>query len=68
MIEIDKDTVQSAADIYVHLRKEGMLISQADILIAGVAKSRNLVLVTNNVSHFDRIPELEIENWHTNYI
>lgn len=68
VIEIDKDTVQSAADIYVHLRKEGMLISQADILIAGVAKSKNLVLVTNNVSHFDRIPELEIENWHTKYI
>jgi len=52
----------------MHLRKEGMLISQADILIAGVAKSNNLVLVTNNVSHFDRIPELEIENWNTKYI
>jgi tRNA(fMet)-specific endonuclease VapC len=32
-------------------------------LIAGIAKSRGLVLVTNNVSHFERVPGLIVENW-----
>lgn len=68
VIEIDKDIVQSAVNIYVHLRQEGMLISQADILIAGTAKSKNLALITNNVSHFERIPDLAIENWHKDVI
>jgi tRNA(fMet)-specific endonuclease VapC len=44
---------------------KGTPISQADILIAGIAKSKNLFLVTNNIAHFERIPDLVIENWHT---
>ncbi len=27
------------------------------------AKSENMILVTNNVREFERVPELEIENW-----
>jgi tRNA(fMet)-specific endonuclease VapC len=64
LIGIDKEAVRSAANIYAYLLQEGLIISQADILIAGIAKSKNLVLVTNNISHFERIPELVIENWH----
>ena len=63
VIGIDEGAIQTAADIYVYLRREGELISQADILIAGIAKSRNLVLVTNNVAHLERIPGLIVENW-----
>ena len=65
LVEMDKGAVHSATDIYVYLRQEGILISQADILIAGISKSKNLVLITNNVAHFERIPDLVIENWHT---
>jgi tRNA(fMet)-specific endonuclease VapC len=35
----------------------------ADIMIAAVALSNNLILVTNNEKHFNRIPDLNIENW-----
>jgi tRNA(fMet)-specific endonuclease VapC len=65
LIEIDKEAVRFAANIYVYLRQEGILISQADMLIAGIAISRDLILITNNVAHFGRIPGLVIENWHT---
>lgn len=51
-------------DLICETKLEGILIPQADILIAGIAKSNNLVLVTNNVAHFERIPNLAIENWH----
>lgn len=63
VIGLNEEAIQTAADIYVYLRRKGELISQADILIAGIAKSNNLVLVTNNVSHFERIPGLIVENW-----
>lgn len=33
------------------------------MLIAGHARAENLVLVTNNVKEFERVPDLEIENW-----
>jgi tRNA(fMet)-specific endonuclease VapC len=53
-----------AADIYAELYARGQLISDADILIAATALEHNLVLVTNNLDHFNRIPVLRINNWH----
>ena len=32
-------------------------------LIAAVALSNEMTLVTNNEKHFERIPNLTIENW-----
>jgi tRNA(fMet)-specific endonuclease VapC len=34
-----------------------------DLHIAGHARSEGLVLVTNNVSEFERVPALALENW-----
>jgi tRNA(fMet)-specific endonuclease VapC len=34
-----------------------------DLHIAGHARSEGLVLVTNNVAEFERVPALELENW-----
>lgn len=55
--------IDHAADIYVTLRQKGLLINEADILIAGIALAYDATLVTNNTSHFERIPQLEIVNW-----
>jgi len=45
------------------LEKLGQPIGVNDLHIAGHARSEGLVLVTNNVSEFMRVPALEIENW-----
>ncbi len=45
------------------LEKLGQPIGVNDLHIAGHARSEGLVLVTNNVSEFDRVPALEVENW-----
>jgi tRNA(fMet)-specific endonuclease VapC len=34
-----------------------------DLHIAGHARSEGLVLVTNNMPEFARVPALEAENW-----
>jgi len=45
------------------LEKRGQPIGINDLHIAGHARSEGLVLVTNNVSEFARVPALEVENW-----
>lgn len=50
-------------EIRAFLEKTGQTIGAYDLLIAAHALSENLILVTNNVSEFGRIPDLSIENW-----
>ena len=45
------------------LEKLGQPIGVNDLHIAGHARSEGLVLVTNNLSEFERVPALELQNW-----
>ena len=45
------------------LEKLGLPIGVNDMHIAAHARSEGLVLVTNNVGEFARVPALEVENW-----
>jgi tRNA(fMet)-specific endonuclease VapC len=48
------------------LEKLGQPIGVNDMHIAAHARSEGLVLVTNNMGEFARVPALELENWvHT---
>ena len=49
--------------IRAHVEKLGRPIGVNDLHIAGHARSEGLVLVTNNLSEFERVPALELENW-----
>jgi len=42
------------------LRKQGLMISDFDLIIAMTCLHHNLALLTNNRKHFERIKELEI--------
>lgn len=63
LLLIDKRTMEKAAEVYACLKKEGNLIEDADILMAATALVEDLVLVTNNTNHFERIKGLKLENW-----
>ncbi|HPB82575.1 MAG TPA: type II toxin-antitoxin system VapC family toxin [Spirochaetota bacterium] len=49
--------------IKTDLEKKGKIIGPMDLLIAGQAKSKKLILVTNNIKEFERVKGLKIENW-----
>ena len=49
--------------IRADLSNRGQVIGPYDMQIAAQALSRDLILVTNNVSEFSRIKNLKIENW-----
>ena len=61
------DFDQAAADVYGKIRadleKRGSVIGPMDMLIAAQARSRDLILVTNNTREFRRIHDLKLENW-----
>lgn len=45
------------------LERRGAGLADADLMIASVSLSRGAILVTGNVGHYRRIPELQIEDW-----
>ncbi|MBD3726337.1 MAG: tRNA(fMet)-specific endonuclease VapC [Moraxella osloensis] len=50
-------------NIYADLTKKGNVISENDMHIAGHARSRGLILVTNNLREFERVEGLRLDNW-----
>lgn len=63
VLPLTEDVAMTAARIYAGLRSRGEPLDDADILIAATALVHGLVLVTNNDSHFGRIPDLRLDNW-----
>lgn len=63
IVDLDRSSAIDAASIRAQLEKTGTPIGPYDLFIAGLARSRGMVLVTNNTREFNRIPGLELENW-----
>ena len=49
--------------IMAELKRSGKLIGVNDLHIAAHARSEGLIVVTNNVLEFSRVPALQTENW-----
>lgn len=45
------------------LEKGGQVIGGLDMMIAAHALSQDMILVTNNIKEFERVENLELENW-----
>jgi tRNA(fMet)-specific endonuclease VapC len=63
LINLDRSSATEAANIRARLEKKGIPIGPYDLLIAGIARSRDMILVTNNTSEFEIIVGLHLENW-----
>lgn len=63
IIHISEESAKISSDIYADLRKRGVTVGASDILIAGVAIENGLLLITNNVKHYESIQGLKIMNW-----
>jgi tRNA(fMet)-specific endonuclease VapC len=59
--------IYNSLDIYAkekaRLRKKGQALDDFDLLIGATAISNNFILVTRNVSDFERMHAIEIKNW-----
>ena len=61
--------IYNSLDIYAKekakLRRQGLLIDDFDILIGATAVANDMVMVTNNVVHLNRLDKITIEDWTT---
>jgi len=63
VLGFDADAAGHAADIRADLERQGQVIGGYDVLIAGHARSRGLVVITGNLGEFRRVPGLRCEDW-----
>ena len=49
--------------IKAELERKGLRIDEFDLLIGATAIQNQLVVVTANVKHLERIPDIIVENW-----
>ena len=63
IIPFDENDAVSYGQIRTNLEVQGLPIGALDTLIATQAVQYSLILVTNNVREFARIPGLVIEDW-----
>lgn len=63
VLDFDKDDARKAGEIRALLAVMGSPIGPYDVLIAGQALARDMILVTHNTNEFSRVPGLRIEDW-----
>ena len=58
-----RPTIEKYGDYKSLLKKQGLLIDDFDLLIGCTAVHNKLIMVTENIKHLSRIPNISIENW-----
>jgi len=63
LLPFDADAAAHYGDIRADLERKGQLIGPYDLMIAGHARSRGLVVITGNLGEFRRVAGLRSEDW-----
>jgi tRNA(fMet)-specific endonuclease VapC len=63
VLAFDKEDARKAGEIRAFLATRGTPIGAYDVLIAGQAAARELILVSHNIGEFGRVPGLQVEDW-----
>jgi len=67
VLPFDENCSITAGRIFADLEKTGQPIGRADPMIAAIAIQHNLVVVTGNTAHYERIQKLgyslRLDNW-----
>ncbi len=63
VLPFDAAASRRYGEVRAELERRGTPLGEADLRIGAIALSRDLTVVTGNVRHFERIPDLSVENW-----
>jgi tRNA(fMet)-specific endonuclease VapC len=63
VLPLDRQAAEAYAAIRLDLERAGRPIGERDLLIASIARSRSVVVVTHNVGEFSRVSGLKVEDW-----
>ena len=62
-LPFDGAAARRYGEVRAELEHRGTPLGDADLRIGAIALARGLIVVTGNVRHFQRIPDLLVENW-----
>lgn len=65
ILDFDAASAREFGRLRVELRRQGIIVSPPDLMIASTAFAHDLIVVTDNTRHFEVIPDLRLENWLT---
>ena len=63
ILPFDSRAALHAGNIRARLERQGQIIGAYDLMIAAIARSQGLVLVTGNIREFERVEGLRVEGW-----
>ena len=63
VLSLREETLKQFGELKAQLRQKGQPLADFDLLIASTALVEHKTLVTNNIRHYERIPDLILENW-----
>ena len=63
LVSFDAKAAYVCGAVRAGLEASGISLSLADLQIASIALAHDLILITGNTKHFDRITDLHLENW-----
>lgn len=63
ILPYDKESSLLFAQEKAKLKRVGKLIADMDLMIASIAMSNKLTLITNNKKHFAHVADLALETW-----
>jgi tRNA(fMet)-specific endonuclease VapC len=63
VLPFDEEAAREYGAIRAHLESCGEMIGDRDCMIAGIARSRGMALVTHNVADFGRVRGLKMQDW-----
>ena len=63
VLPFDLTAARTFGALKATLERRGTPLAEPDLRIASIVLSRGLILVTRNVRHFQRVPDLSVENW-----
>ena len=62
-VPFDDRAAEVYGEIRAHLSEHGLVIGPNDLLIAAIALAHGMTLVTHNTREFERVRELNLEDW-----
>ena len=63
IIEYNADAAIEYGRVRKYLKDNGMPIGGNDMFLASHVIAHDCIMVTNNVRHFSKVPNLELDNW-----
>ncbi len=63
IVGFDAKAAYVCGALRARLEGKGIPLALADLEIAAIALANDLILISGNIRHFSRIPELPLENW-----